>query len=63
MFWKYAMILVHVDPNDGEETCSLVELYSDNKEGAFESFCQTRLLSPEDLEKAAWYIKRELQNL
>ena len=47
MVYKYAMILVYINPDTKEETCQLVEVCND------ESFCNTRLLSPEQLEKAA----------
>jgi len=55
MLWKYAMILVHVDSsdsNDVREICKLVEVYN-YEEKDFMSYCNTDLLSPAELKRAA----------
>ena len=61
MLWKYAMILVHIassDSNDIKETCKLVEVYSHGKEG-FTSYCNTALLSPGELKRAAADVEND----
>lgn len=58
MSWKYGMILVDKDPEDGTEDCELVELYS-NDNGEFTSFCKARIHSIYELEKAYERVKKD----
>jgi len=53
MRWKYAMILVRIDSSTSKEVCELVELYDKEDDNGFVSFCSTKLLSPQDLLRAA----------
>jgi len=58
--WKYGMIVVEID-DDGEETCELVELYNLEGEG-YNSFCRARIMSPEELARAAADVERDGTN-
>ena len=53
MVYKYAMILVYIDPDNKEETCQLVEVCRDEGQDGFTSFCRASLLNPKELERAA----------
>jgi hypothetical protein len=60
MTWKYGMILVQIDPEDGEELHELVELYDMGEDGAaFPTFCQARLMSPKELYLAYHDVQRD----
>ena len=60
MNWKYGMILVQIDPEDGEELYELVELYdTDDDEIAFPAFARARVMSPKELHLAYHDVQRD----
>ena len=60
MTWKYGMILVQVDPEDGEELYELVELYNmGGDEMTSPAFARARLMSPKELTMAYHDVQRD----
>jgi hypothetical protein len=60
MTWKYGMILVQIDPEDGEELYELVELYDmGGDEMTSPAFARARLMSSKELTMAYQDVQRD----
>jgi hypothetical protein len=62
MRWKYAMMLVKVDEITLKEECELVKLYDKGDGDGFSFFYSTKLLSSEELLKAAKDVETDGTN-
>jgi len=63
MNWKYGMILVQIDPEDGEELYELVELYNmGGDKMTSPAFAHARVMSPKELTMAYHDVQRDGTN-